>query len=230
MDPDDGSESIPPAEPAERTGIEASRKPWRLWLALIVGVALALPTSWVLAMLAMLPRLLGLFFFLVAGLLIGAVMYRIGLPAAPVPRARLYVAGLAVALVLWLAGLMVEYQALPRLAFGAVRGTMKFSIGPERKEHIQNTLRSHIEARLDKDYPPGGLIGYVRWVATNGRMRVPRVIDNTTILFELSQRRGWWIVRAGLSLVFLAGTILSQVSALGPPRRVETGEEDEETS
>lgn len=224
MDDSLRSEDHPPAGP------ETPRKPGRLWLALATGLALAVPASWALAALAMLPRLLGLFFFLLAGLLIGAVMYRVGLPAAPAPRPRLYCTGLAVALTLWMGALVVEYRSLPELAFGAVRGQIQFRLSPERRQHIREALHQHVEADLKTHYPPGGLIGYMRWVTGSGAMSVPRVIDNTSVHFQLSQRGGWWLVRAGLSLAFLAGAILSQILTLGPPQPAEVNNENAKAS
>lgn len=206
------------------------RAPVRLWAAWGLGVVLALAASWLLAILAFLPGELGLFFFLLLGLLIGAAMYRVGRPAAPLPRPQLLLAGLSVALVLWLSVLALEYRSLPELAFKVVRGTIKTPLAPEQRERMQTAIRLDIQAQLKLRYRPGGLIGYAQWAARSGQIVVPRVIDSSTVSFRLSQRRWRWITRVVLSLIFACGAILSQVLALGrnapadePPKTDEPG-------
>ena len=66
--------------------------------ALVAGCLLALPVGWLLATLAMLPFFLGLFFCMLFSLLVGAVVYRVGKPAAPQARPLLWMIGIAVGL------------------------------------------------------------------------------------------------------------------------------------
>jgi len=119
-----------------------------------------------------------------------------------------------VALTLWTSSLVTEYLTLPRVALSAVRKSINLVLSPARKENIEDQLRMHIHARLEAEYPPGGILGYMRWAATSGKMDLPRVIDNARITFLLSQRRWWWIVRVVLSLIFTAGAFLSQILPL----------------
>lgn len=208
---------MPDAEPAPASP-RVPPAPGRIWLAMVVGMLLAVPAGWLLAPVALLPGQLGLFFFLIVGLLIGATMYRLGKPAAPVPRSRTILIGLAVALTLWLSTLISEYRAMPQVGFAAVRSQLKVSLPPERREHIQEEISAHISSQLNKMFPPGGLIGYLRWAATDGTMDLPRVIDQRTVRFSLPQRGVWWMVRVVFSLILTAGAILALIWPLGPEK------------
>ena len=55
----------------------------RWWLALLVAAVVSLPLAVVLSWAAMLPFMLGAFFFMLFGLLIGAVVFRIARPGRP---------------------------------------------------------------------------------------------------------------------------------------------------
>ena len=52
----------------------------RWWLAVLAGVAVTLPVAWLLSFAGTLPFFLGVFFFALFGLLIGAVIYRVAAP------------------------------------------------------------------------------------------------------------------------------------------------------
>ncbi|MBN1489250.1 MAG: hypothetical protein JXA69_04975, partial [Phycisphaerae bacterium] len=71
-------------------GSAKRRLPPRWAASVIAGLALGLPFAWLLAVLAFLPFYLGLFFFTLIGLLIGAVQFRVGKPAVPWPKAPAY--------------------------------------------------------------------------------------------------------------------------------------------
>lgn len=193
----------------------------RLWLALLIGCALALPAGWLLAPLAVLPGELGLFFFLVIGLIIGAILYRISRPAAPAPRPTLYLIGLAVAVLLWVTGLVVEYRFFPDGAVRAVRVSFNRVLPAEKRSQIDAQVRQHAFSYLKDRYPPGGFVGYVRWAATDGKMDLPRVIDHSTAPYALPQRHWGWLIRVVLSILFAAGAILSQLLALARNPAVE---------
>ena len=49
----------------------------RWWIAVVVGLIVILPFAWLLSHAALLPFFLGLFFFVLFGLLVGAVMHRV---------------------------------------------------------------------------------------------------------------------------------------------------------
>ncbi|GMU24382.1 MAG: hypothetical protein AMXMBFR13_44560 [Phycisphaerae bacterium] len=188
----------------------------RAGIMLIVGVLLGLPVGWLLASLAILPFQLGLFFFLLLGLLIGAFMYRAGRPAAPMARPLLWTTGMAVALAIWLTSLLVEYNnAITRDAPKAVRDSMRrTSLTTEQVQELRQGTTQAFSATLKENYAPGGFVGYVRWAATSGEVQLPKVVRSSTTTYQLKQRPISWIIRVVLSLLFMSGAILSQVLGL----------------
>ena len=86
----------------------ARERGWIGW-SLVSGCVVGVPAGALLAYLAVLPMFLGLFFFLLVSLLVGAVMFRFGRSAAPVARRTLWAVGIAVVIVIWFTGLVVEY-------------------------------------------------------------------------------------------------------------------------
>src|SRR5438045_327140 len=83
-----------------------------LW-ALVGGVFVGLLLGWLLAYLAVLPAMLGLIFFALAGMVIGYLMFRIGQPAAPVPVIQLWGMAIAAGAIVWCTELAVECDMLP---------------------------------------------------------------------------------------------------------------------
>ncbi|MEP0841501.1 MAG: hypothetical protein HRF43_02170 [Phycisphaerae bacterium] len=171
-----------------------------------------------MAPVAVLPAFLGLYFFLLFGLLIGALMYRAALPAAPVPRRRLYLIGGLTGGVLWTACLAGEYRYLPEGAFNVVRSNITMVLDPPRREEVRRRVAEHVRDQINEQYPPGGIVGYARWAIGKGTLSIPRVIDQTTLTYRLPGP-GWrWPVRVLLSLVLTVGAILSQFLGLAAPR------------
>jgi hypothetical protein len=205
-----------PATPAEPSGPPL---PQRFWVAALVGTGLALLAGWLLMPpLAPIMHVLGLFFFLLVGLLIGAVTYRFAVPAAPIPRRRLLALTAVIGLTLWSATMVKEYLHFPTKAVELVQGGVRraMPLTPERRQAIETEVPRAIAERLKSEYPPGGFLGYLRWNLVSGEMDVPRVVDTTRIHFMTPQRRVWWAVRVVLSLLFTAGAFASQVLPLGP--------------
>jgi hypothetical protein len=191
------------------------------WSTLIVfsfvaGVAVAAPSGWLLAYLAALPFLLGLFFFLLLGLIVGATIYRVG-SKAPVPTtATLWVLGSSAACVLMLVSLYTEYRALPRSLEKKVRDSIFESLPDPQREELHRGVSQFVATELATNYSPGGFPGYLRWAATNGRFKCPRILRASTVEFRLSHQRTLWMVRVGLSLLMAEWTIMSQVLGLRP--------------
>lgn len=221
-------------------------------VALAVGGLLAIPAGWLLAILALLPFFLGLFFSLVVGLLLGAVVYRLARPAAPLASWAAVFLGGVVFLTAWTTGLACEYlntrgYDLPWYHAGtwrwvpvdgdatrAVRGHLRHrSLTVTERELLRTRTRQVFARQIAVRYPPGGFMGFLRWSAAGqGALEIPRVFGASPVLLNPKQRGVTWLIRLALSLILLGFAVLSQVLCLAresrpsddePPPRPEPG-------
>jgi len=220
------------------TSTRANSARGRMAWALVAGCLLALPVGWLLATLAMLPFFLGLFFCMLFSLLVGAVVYRVGKPAAPQARPLLWMIGIAVGLAVFGVSLVAEYynvRGYEVFRYGsngfawyavdgdvtrAIRDSFAYrSFTPEQVALLRAGSRQDFLDQLAAKYPPGGFPGFLRWALADGSMECPRVFSDSTMTFQLRQRGVLWVVRLALSLVLITAAILSQVLSLGPARQ-----------
>ncbi|MBI4580939.1 MAG: hypothetical protein HY718_14625 [Planctomycetes bacterium] len=192
---------------------ESGRTGWIGW-SFIAGCALAIPSGWLLAYLAALPFLLGLFFFLLLGLIAGATMFRFGAQAAAPSRGAAWLMGTTVALVMLLTTLTAEYRAFPRSVERVVRKSFYESLTPARRTELTRGVEKFAASHLAENHPPGGFVGYLRWAATSGRVTAPRILKTSTVEYRLPQRGTLWLIRVALSLALVEWTIMSQVLGL----------------
>jgi len=66
---------------------------------------------------------------------------------------------------------------------------------------------------INREYPPGGAIGYFRWMFTNGRFE-KGVFEGVKAEMSLSQRGWTWLIRVVLSLLFMSCGVASQTLLL----------------
>lgn len=202
------AEATPPTRPVSDA--------WPL-RGLVAGAILGIPLGILLAFVGAIPYQLGLFFYLVLGLLIGAVMFRACRSAAPIALNRLQPIGLAVAAIVWLSSLTTEYRTFPR---EAAEETIKQSLLADASEEEVAALRERAHAepfeKLRQQYPPGGLLGYMRWAATSGRMELTRHGAEPYTYTLRGQKRFSWVFRTVVSFILLAFAINSQFTGLAP--------------
>jgi len=190
----------------------------RRWVAAVLsGVVLGMPVGWLLAHLGLLPFYLGLFFFTLFGLLIGAVVYRVGIPAAPLPRSVLWVGGLVVVAATWTVSIVFEYRHLYPDAIRCVKQAHRKFLPPAQLEAINARTPVRVREYLWREHPPGGLAGYLRWAATSGRMPVGELPSGRVITYVLRQGPIGWSVRVLVSVAMLTFGVLSQVLGLARP-------------
>jgi hypothetical protein len=185
----------------------------RLALATLVALLLGLPVGWLLAALSLLPFFLGLFFFTLFGLLLGAVLYRVARPVAPVSAAAAFGAGAVVVLAVWFLALLIEAHNLPSDARAFFIESHK-TMTPESLARAKAELPDRARQFLRDRYPPGGFIGYVRWAGSSGELPLGKTNTGLPVLFRLRQGPRAWIVRVILSAFLLAFGVLSQVMGL----------------
>ncbi len=206
---------------------------WRLAWALGAGCLVALPVGWLLATLVLLPFFLGLFFCMLLGLLVGAVIFRIAAPTMPIARPALWAAGLLVTALVCFVSLVGEYYNvrgydLPVPGAGGwsrhsvdgdattcVRESFPHqSFGPEQVARLRSETRENFLKLLATHYPPGGLLGFARWSLSGQPLDCPRVFSPHTESLAPKQGGVKWVIRLVLAFVLTAGAILSQVLGL----------------
>ncbi|NLX21502.1 MAG: hypothetical protein GXY55_07500 [Phycisphaerae bacterium] len=208
---------------------------WRLLGALGAGCLCALPVGWLLATLVLLPFFLGLFFCMLLGLLIGAVIFRVAAPGKPFARPTLWLVGLAVAACVCFVSLVGEYYNVRGydLPFPGTQGWQWHSVDgdattcvrqtfahrsftPDQISQLRSETRQNFLNLLATHHPPGGLPGFVRWSLNGQALECPRIFSPHTTSLVPKQSGVKWVIRLVLAFVLTAGAILSQVLGLGP--------------
>ncbi|NLX15157.1 MAG: hypothetical protein GXY44_16125 [Phycisphaerales bacterium] len=198
-------------------------KKWAWPGMLIGGCVTGIPLGWLLAYLAFLPVYLGLFFFMLLGLIPGAFMYRLGSSKAPLHRGVLWLAGLIVSLLIGVTTLFAEYRGLENNVVQTIEGSYRRGLPADQRHRVRSMVSEHIGLYLNNNYPPGGFSGYLRWAGTDGELECEVDLDRpVSFSYRLPQRRKIWLTRVLLSFVLLAGAVLSQV--LGLAKRRESNE------
>jgi hypothetical protein len=184
----------------------------RWWWAVALGVALAIPFGWLLSHAAQLPFYLGLFFFVLFGLLIGAVMFRVSAPRRPYGLPSLTVGSALVILVAFVLSIFVESRDFPTTI--AKRAGEQARVMREMSIYAYRTqIAEGVRTYLGERFPPGGTIGYVRWALTKGVLEPADVPGLTGALHPRQGRVGWGI-RVVLSIVLLCFGLGSQTFPL----------------
>lgn len=194
----------------------ACRSGGRFWLGIFVGGLVGLPLSWLLAYAATLPFFIGIFFFALFGLVIGAAVHRVASPGRPYARSTLWAGTILLVVGGWLVSICVEGRALPMDFARDVPGWTRDLRGKTRSQFVED-VADRIRSNLRENYPPGGTLGYVRWVVTSGEFPQGS-IEGVKRTLRVSQRKGWWIMRALLSLGLLSFGISTQTLLLRLPR------------
>ncbi len=209
-----------PATPAAPARPRSSRGVWQaLAVGVLVATALGMTLlTWALALLFM----LGLFFFMLFGLLIGACMYRAGRSAMPMRRRTVVLITLGAALAGWGVAVSKECLEFPRdFAFRVIDkrkydGRNRIYIPPVEHgvEQVTQQVRAFAAAHLLEHYPPGGVIGYVRYMSSGDAIAMNLPGQPRTITVPPPALPWVWWTRVLLSLPLLFLTIYSVTSGL----------------
>lgn len=206
--------------------VQGTSRTWIGW-SFIAGCCTGIPAGIILCYLASMPFYLGLFFFLLLGLLVGATMFRFGRNTGPVRPGVLWLIGAAVALITWSSVLITEYATFPGLVAARVEQSRRRIITPEQKLKNDNQLRRYAMSQLlGHDYDAGvaqwtkGFASYVSWIANDGTMSCPRLSDPSTYNLVMPQRKTSWLFRQVLSLILLGFAVLSQYLLLARSSRM----------
>lgn len=213
------------------------KRAWIGW-SFVAGCCAAIPAGVMLAYVAAIPFYLGLFFFLLLGLLIGATMFRCGRRAMPVHRPTLLLIGSVVVLLTWGTTLVTEYATFPELVARRTEAALVRRLTPAQRAEIAAKSREQVlSALLGRPYKGGvadwlaGFPRYLKWVARDGDMECPTILDTATFTLTAGQSKVSWAFRIVLSMALLAFSILSQYLLLARQDKVKNppdGEPSEE--
>jgi hypothetical protein len=117
--------------------------------------------------------------------------------------------------IIWTASIVKEARDFPtdmgRLAAGQTR-----DLGGRSLAEFRNEFASQIRDYLRNHDPPGGTIGYIRWVLTSGELKKgdTELIQRT---MHAPQAKIGWAIRVVLSAGLLAFGVASQTWPLAMP-------------
>ncbi|MDO8632368.1 MAG: hypothetical protein Q7R41_17940, partial [Phycisphaerales bacterium] len=158
--------TAPAVELAEGRGTSLAR--W--WSATAAGTIVSLPFAWLLSYAAMLPFYIGLFFFMLFGLVIGAVTFRIAAPGKPYRRFAVLAGTTLIVGVCWTLSIVKESRDFPTdIARDAVRRSR--DIGRQSVDEYRAAVVEEVRAFLREHHPPGGVLGYARWMLLDGEIK-----------------------------------------------------------
>lgn len=216
-------DTVPTAIPGSETDQDQDvTTPYRWPLALAVGVLLGVPVGWLLSHVVFLPYPfypLGLFFFVLFGLVIGAVVYRVGAACRPAPRARVRTGVFVVVAVCFGCSLLAEATRFPTdVAESVLRGDIRKLPKGVSPDAFRADCAEFVRDRLQEVAWPGGVAGYFRWTIASGRLEVRVRGLSQPVIYRAPMYRWWWLLRAMSTLSLLTFGVASQMAGLGPPR------------
>ncbi len=221
------------AIPAAAGGYTPVRRPGRWSLATFLALAITVTLGWLLVRLVWLPFYFGLFFYLVAGLLAGALSFRIGREARPVSGVRLLTGVVLVATVATGVLLVWEYRYIAGTAGsdGRFRDARNAAVAAGRSPRsVEPIAAAAFRTTLKSTHPPGGPLGYVRWAIAGEGMEL--TVEGCKDSIIISQKGTAWIVRTIAGGLLLCLGLWLSFESLRSPEPVSNilrpGEEAEE--
>ena len=200
-----------PAEAqTERAGRGRSSRRW--WSAVAVGIVVTLPLAWLLSYAGTLPFYLGLFFFVLFGLLVGAIVHRVASPGRPYGERTLLIGTSIIVFLGWSLSVAKEARDFPAERAEWVSRRTR-DLGDRSRQEYRAKVEQQIRQYLRKEYPPGGVPGYIRWVLISGELKKGDLAA-VRMSVQAPQRRYGWAIRVVFSIALFAFGVGSQTFAL----------------
>ncbi|NOT01577.1 MAG: hypothetical protein HOP29_13220 [Phycisphaerales bacterium] len=207
----------PADHPGDRSAAEgesARRIGGGWWRAIAAGAIASFPMGWLLSFGAMLPAMLGLFFFALFGLVIGAVMYRVASRHRPIPVGRLRIGIWAIVAVCWAISMYFEVRDFAGdKAREALHRVQLLPDGMTR-ETLLLDAEKQVHETLKRDHGGDGFFGYAHWIVTSSRIEYRVATMDKPVVLTSVQNKGWWVARVVLSIVLLWFGVRAQVMPL----------------
>lgn len=187
----------------------------RLWTGLATAQLLLFFLAPLLARLIWLPFYVGLFFFLVGGLLVGAATFRIARPSRPIGDKPLLIGALTVGVITFCITTFFECRNFADTVadppkFAAARNAVVQS-GASLKD-LESRAADAFRRQLRSQYAPVDAIAYVFWTIASGEMSLE--VDGQKEKIT-SDHAGWiWPLRAIAEILLVAAGLWSSLEAL----------------
>ena len=194
--------------------------------------------AWAFSHLGNLFYFLGLFFFVLFGLIHGATVFRFLSAFRPIRRPILVCIGSLLALATWGGGLVLEASYLPQDVYDATIKTFKRGLPPDVKPaDFKTDVLAQTAEYLRENYGSNWTVSYVRWELAGGFLDLTVRGRKRSLAYERPQRRIGFALRVLVSLVLVAYGMFSQIGVLTKTREqlqaeknAATEEEEEEDS
>ena len=183
-------------------------------LVTVIGVAL----SKLLASAGLLPfvfGIVGVFFFMLVGLILGAILFRCGAGARPMRRGVLLASVLVPTVAISAGTVVFEYRSV--VIDHAEQALRVQNKNPrDRKFAAEKAqMRQMIENYWRTRFGAGGVAGYVAWTLHGGKFKIGPTDADERVVVQHKQPGVLWLVRAVISFMALGWAIGAQVWPLG---------------
>ncbi len=188
----------------------------RYLLGCVLVVAMGVGLSKLLATAGLLPfifGIVGVFFFMLVGLLLAAIMYRFGRDIAPLPRSL--VIGSIVVLTLAITGGTVFFEYLSLVDNAAEEVLRVNDLNPRERQQREMVvrMRQQIEDYWRSEHGFGGPIGDVAWAAGGSAFQIGPA-DGGERQVVHPQSGFTWLLRGLISFAALGWAVWAQVYPL----------------
>lgn len=179
-------------------------------LVTVIGVVL----SKLLASAGLLPfvfGIVGVFFFMLVGLILGAILFRCGAGARPMRRGVLLASVLVPTVAISAGTVVFEYRSVViDNAEQALRVQNKNPRDPKfAAEKAQ--MRQMIENYWRTRFGVGGVGGYVAWTLHGGKFKIGPTDADERVVVQHKQAGALWLFRAAISFAALGWAMGAQV-------------------
>jgi len=198
---------------ADDTSAEIVRGHGRWWLGVCIGLAVSLPLSWLLSYAGALMFYIGLFFFALFGLMIGAATFRVASVAGPYHRKHVIAGTIILVLVPWSLSMLKEGRDFADDVAARTVHERSLDLKGNTVAAHRGIVSSDVRAYLRKQYPPGGVRGYIHWVVVDGKISKTD-ISSLAKNWQHGQSGYVWVVRVVLSLALLTFGVATQTLPL----------------
>jgi len=218
-------ESHPPQTPTDSTTVTARRV--AIGRGVLFGGLVAATLGWTLLSPGLsLPAMLGVFFFMLFGLFIGAVVHRASAAARPIAKATVIWMTAIVSLCAWAPALVKEYVDFPEEFADKAWKQVYIPEGEDAHQKVVAELESFVRKYLNERHPPGGMIGYFQMAASGASITIDQLPTAQPKPVTIARRAaGWvWCTRGVLSLVLGFVAIYAVTVELTRPPKSKKGE------